>query len=194
MYVGTNYHKPNPFTILGEYPPHKVKLLLECSIIYPHVFCMHYLNVFKLHIMNLQDAVAILGSRITISQAGKYTVKVTNCSDFHKALARGAQVAIANFNAMNSYQDGKAREFLQAGDIEGALKQNLSLSIRDTDYRPSKGEIVDIMVEEVQTKDGEVALLVSSLTPIKAQAGKKADFSSFLTEVPAEAPEAGDEA
>ena len=142
--------------------------------------------------MELKDAVAILGSRTQISAPGKYAVKVTNCGDFHKQLERGSIVAIANFNAMNGYQVGKAKELIQAGDFSGALNQNLSLSIRDKDYRPAKGEMVHIIVEEVETKTGEKALLATSLTPIAATTGSKVDFSAMLEEAPAQ--EAGDEA
>ena len=144
--------------------------------------------------MNLQDAINILSSRTKIGKAGKYRVKVSFCGDFHKQLERGAVVAIANFSAYTPYHKEKAIELVKAGDFQGALNQNLSLSIRDTDYRPAKGEIVDIMVTEKENKDGVLALFVDSLTPIEASTGTKEDFSALLEEAPAEAGEAGDEA
>lgn len=134
--------------------------------------------------MNKSDALSILGTRTPISAPGKFTVKVTNCGDFVRALAKGGSVvAIANFNAMTPYQIAKAKEQIIAGEFDKALNNNLSLSIRDTDYRPSKGEIVDIEVGFIQTKDGEQALMVTSLTPRKATVvSTKCDFSEFLDE------------
>jgi len=132
-----------------------------------------------------KDAAGILSSRTPISTPGKYSVKVTNCGDYNKDLGNGQhQVAIANFNAMTPYQQAEARKLMIAGDLRGATNQGLSISIRSNDYRPSQGEIVDIEVGFVKTKSGEQALLVTSLTPRKAESiSAKCDFSEFLDEV-----------
>lgn len=132
--------------------------------------------------ISIKDAVGILNSRTPISSEGKYTVKVTNCGDYHKALENGgAVVAIANFNAMSPYQMEQAKALLAEGKNAEALNNNLSLSIRDKDYRPAKGEIVDIEVGYITTKSGEQALMVTSLTPRQAvSVATKCDFSSFL--------------
>ena len=142
-----------------------------------------------------QDAVGILNSRLPITAAGKYSVKVTNCGDYHRALPQGGSVvAIANFNAMTPYQMEQAKSDLAGGENAKALNHNLSLSIRDTDYRPAKNEIVDIEVGIIKTKSGEDALMVTSLTARQAkQVSTKCDFSSFLDEVPAESAEASAE-
>lgn len=134
--------------------------------------------------MNKKDAIGILGSRLPITSEGKYAVKVTNCGDYHRALPQGgAVVAIANFNAMTPYQMDQAKADLVAGEFAKALNHNLSLSIRNSDYRPAKGEIVDIEVGIIKTKDGEDALMVTSLTPRQAKAiNTKCDFSEFLEE------------
>lgn len=134
--------------------------------------------------MEKKQAIQILQSRAFISAPGRYVVKVSNCGDFHKELPNGqSTVAIANFGAMTPYQMGEAKAKLTAGDIAGALNHNLSLSIRATDYRPAKGERVNIDVDFVTTKDGEQALLVVGLTPISAKSSGKCDFSDFLEEV-----------
>jgi hypothetical protein len=135
--------------------------------------------------MNKQDAISILGSRTPITAPGKYRVKVTNCNPFSKTLSNGTTVvAIANFSAMTPYQMEQAKADLVAGEGDKALNHNLSLSIRSTDYNPSKGERVDIDVEYVETKDGEQALLVVGLTPVKAViTNAKCDFSAFLDAV-----------
>ena len=132
--------------------------------------------------MEKKDALSILGSRSPITAPGKYTVKVTNCGDFVKPLAKGGSVvAIANFNAMTPYQIAKAKAEIAEGKFDEALNNNLSLSIRDNDYRPAKGERVHIDVDYVETKSGEQALLVVGLTPIQASSiSAKCDFSEFL--------------
>lgn len=132
--------------------------------------------------LSKSDALGILGSRLPIGSAGKYAVKVTNCGDFHRPLPQGgAIVAIANFNAMTAYQMEQAKASLTAGEYNDAVNNNLSLSIRGTDYRPAKGEIVDIEVGIIKTKDGEDALMVTSMTPrVAKQVSTKCDFSEFL--------------
>lgn len=134
--------------------------------------------------LSKSDAINILGSRSPISAPGKYVALVTNCGDFNRALANGGSVvAIANFNVMTPYQMNEAKKALSSGDINGALNQGLSLSIRDTDYRPAKKERVHIDVDYVTTKSGEQALMVVGLTPIQATSvTTKCDFSSFLEE------------
>ena len=138
------------------------------------------------------DALNILGSRSPITEPGKYVATVTNCGDFHRELANGGSViAIANFNAMTSYHMSEAKKALTAGDFNKALNFGLSLSIRDTDYRPAKKERVHIDVEYVTTKAGEQALMVVGLTPIAAKSiSNKCDFSEFLTETEEVANEA----
>lgn len=143
--------------------------------------------------MEKKQAIQILQSRALISSPGRYVVKVSNCGDFHKELPNGqSTIAIANFGAMTPYQMGEAKKKLAEGDIAGALNHNLSLSIRDKDYRPAKGERVNIDVDFVTTKDGEQALLVVGLTPITAKSTGKCDFSDFLEEVVEETPAVAD--
>ena len=131
--------------------------------------------------MEKDQALKILGSRSQISAPGKYRVKVTNCGDFSKDLGNGQSViAIANFSAHTPYQVGQAKEDLAAGEFAKALNHNLNLSIRQSDYRPAKGEIVDVIVDYITTKDGEQALLCTSLSPIASTTpSAKADFSEF---------------
>jgi hypothetical protein len=132
-----------------------------------------------------QDAVKILGSRLVLAEPGKFRVKVTTCGDFHNITEGGTvQVAIANFGAMTPYQIEQAKADIMAGKTNEALNHGLSLSIRDKDYRPAKGEEVDITLGWVETKSGEKALLVTGLTPVATKfITTKVDFSSFLDEV-----------
>lgn len=131
--------------------------------------------------MEIKDAVKILSSRNAIAAPGKYRVRVSNCSPFSKVLEGGQTiVAIANFNGMSPYHVEQAKELLNEGDITKALNQNFSLSIRANDYKPTKGEVVDIIVDLVDTKSGDKALLVTGLSPVAAiTTMAKADFSAF---------------
>jgi len=139
--------------------------------------------------MTHSDAVGILKSKSVISQAGKYTVKCTNVN----AYVNGQTIAIANFNAMNAYQFGEAKDLLREGKLDDATNQGLSLSIRGNDYMPAKGEIVDIEVSEVTLKSGETALLATSLVARQAKTAVKADWSEFEIDAPvAETQEEGD--
>jgi hypothetical protein len=134
--------------------------------------------------MDKSQALNILSKRDLITGEGKYRVKVTNCGDFSKELGNGQRVvAIANFSAHTPYQVEQAKGDLGEDKIADALNHNLNLSIREQDFRPAKGEIVDIIVEYVPTKSGEQALLVTSCSPIaSSKATAKADFSEFAEE------------
>lgn len=132
--------------------------------------------------MEAQAFQRIIGSRTLITAPGRYTVKVSNCGDFVKSVNGTNIVAIANFSAMTPYQVEQAKAKYFGGDPAAALNQNLSFTIRDTDYRPAKGERIDIDVDYVTTKSGEKALLVVGLVPIQAKSAGKVNFSAFLTE------------
>jgi hypothetical protein len=77
------------------------------------------------------------------------------------------------------YQATEAKKAIQAGNYDDAVnKSNLNIGIRSTDFRPAKGELVNIIVEEITTKKGEKALLVTSVSEIQAKtASTKMDFS-----------------
>lgn len=136
--------------------------------------------------MEKHEALSILKSRKAITEPGKYRVKCTNVNPFSKQLGNGQQVvAIANFNAMNPYQLEKAKEDLTAGNFNDACNHNLSLSIRSKDYQPQKGEVVDVIIEEIETTSGEKALLITGCTGVKATTSlASVDFSDFEDEAP----------
>lgn len=137
--------------------------------------------------MEKEQAINILAKRDLLTGEGKYRVKVTNCGDFSKELSNGQRVvAIANFSAHTPYQVEQAKADLTAGEYAKALNHNLNLSIREQDFRPAKGEIVDIIVEPVALKDGGTALLVTSCSPIASKKSTStADFSAFAEGAPA---------
>lgn len=140
--------------------------------------------------MTIDTAIGILESRLPISAEGKYRVKVSQINDFYRKNAYSTTVAIANFNAMTPYQAEQANIALDEGRYNDALNHNLNLAILEGQYKPTKNEIVDIMVQYVALKDkttglptGEQALLVTSLSPIQAVA-PKGNFSFRRTETP----------
>lgn len=136
-----------------------------------------------------ETALGLINSKLVISSEGKFRVKVTNCNDFYRQGQYSNTVAICNFNAMTPYQRQQAIVAGKEGRYNDAANYNLNLSIREGQYKPAKGEIVDIVVEYVALKDkstglptGEQALLVTSLSPIqaiKATKGANVSFDDF---------------
>jgi hypothetical protein len=129
------------------------------------------------------SAISILKSRLAITGEGKFRVKVSQCNDFYRQGQYSNTVAIANFNAMTPYHLTEAKKSIVAGKFNEALNFNLNLSIREGQYKPTKGEIVDIIVEYVALKDkttglptGEQALLVTSMSPLQATKASKVSF------------------
>ena len=148
--------------------------------------------------MTKESAVRIMSSRKMITAPGKYHVKVTNdvqaladTGKVHKELSGGQmQVSIANFAAFTPYHLKQFKALLQEGDFAGAANNNLTASVRGTDYIPQKGEIVSINVDFIETKDGEQALLVTGYTALPVSAGRKLSIEELMnseeTEVRAE--------
>ena len=128
------------------------------------------------------DAIKALSNRMIIEGPGKYNVKVTSCGTLKepKTSADGKykQIAVANFNAINEFQVGKAKALLANGEYTAAYNVALTLSVLEGRFRPVSGELVTIIVDEIVNKDGDLALLVSSMSEIKAISSKKrVDFS-----------------
>jgi hypothetical protein len=131
--------------------------------------------------MDQLSASTIIASRSQINNAGKFRVKVTSSTPYFKQSETGSnQVAIVNFNAMTMWHLKEAQALFLEGDFQGATNQALSASIREKDYLPAKGEMVDIMVEEVTTKAGVTGLFVTGITPIAAVTASKVNMASFL--------------
>lgn len=132
--------------------------------------------------MERENALNILKSRQQISGPGKYKAKVTSVTPFHRANAVGAdQTHIVNFNIMTPWHTEAAKTLFAQGDIQEAINQNLSSSVRLGDYLPSKGEMVEIVVENVTTKNGVEGLFVTSpCIKINAEAASPFNMDSFL--------------
>ena len=129
------------------------------------------------------NAQLILKSRKVIASPGKYTAKVTSVTPYIKQNASGpATVAIANFNIMTDYHLGVAKGYFTQGDFQEAINQQLSASIRESDFQPSKGETVEIMVENITTNNGVTGLFVTAINAIKASEASSFDMDSFLSD------------
>lgn len=118
--------------------------------------------------MTQETAMRILNSRKIIAEAGKYSVKVVNVN-LHN------EKHIVNFAAMNMYQAKNARTALNEGKIQDSVNSNLTTSVFDGKWVPAKGDVVNIMVEEIKTKKGDMALLVTSMSEVKVS-NKIIDF------------------
>lgn len=137
------------------------------------------------------SAARIMSSRKFIAQPGKYQVRVTNDPEHLASLGSvtkelnggGHQVSIANFAAYTPYHLEQFRALAKEGDFNAAVNNNLTSSIRATDYMPKKNEIVEIMVDYITTKNGEEALLVVSYTPVALSVGGKIDLESIFGDV-----------
>lgn len=147
-----------------------------------------------------EDAMEYINSRKQITSAGKYRVKVTTCNELSTPIDRGngnIQTHIANFNAMTNYQLQQALAVFQSleegDDHQEATNFALSSSIRyGKDYLPVKGETVDILVSEVENKDGINILVVNGIYPLPLQQGKKIDIASLLAKSTSSVSEEGD--
>lgn len=131
-------------------------------------------------------ALNILNSRTLVNEADKFRVKVTSVNPFTRE--DGTQTTIVNFAAMTPFHVQKATKAYKEGRYDEAVNgTSLTASQLNGMYVPSKGETVDIMVEDFVNKDGINILVVSSILPIKAKTAKK--FSLSLVEEAVEEPE-----
>lgn len=125
-----------------------------------------------------ESAQKILESRKVINSTGKYEFKVTNVTPYARDLGNGIkQVAIANLAAMTDYHRDQAIEDFNNEDYQDATNHNMSISVRDKDYLPAKGEILECSVIEVWSKNTEQDILV--IGGYKGQPVKKATNFSF---------------
>jgi hypothetical protein len=125
-----------------------------------------------------ESAQNILESRKVIGTTGKYEFKVTNVTPYERDLGNGMkQVAIANLAAMTEYHAEKAVEDFNSGLYQDATNHNMSISVREKDYMPAKGEILECSVIEVFSKNTQQDILV--VGGYKGQPIKKATKFSF---------------
>src|SRR5690349_7637028 len=90
-----------------------------------------------------EDFITIMNSRVRVPEEdGYYKLKVTSVVPFDGKY-------IVNLNGMTDYHVNKAKELIKDGKIDEAANQNLSASMRQIDYVPSKGEYVKAYISKI---------------------------------------------
>ena len=128
--------------------------------------------------MQQENALRILKSRKVITKAGKYQLKVTSDPNWYQP-EEGDGYHIANVQAMNVQGASKAKAEFGAGNFDEACnKTGLSTRIYDGRYLPSKGELVNVVVDEVELRDGSKELRIISLTELPTQSASNFSLES----------------
>ena len=128
-----------------------------------------------------EEALRYITSKKIVEGEGIYRLKVTNVTPYRKERENGAvQVAIVNFNGKTSYHEQAAATLFGQGDYKEAANQGLSLSILEGQEVPTKGQIVDVVVEEVTTKNGITGLFAQSFTSAPVNHPKTRSADAFL--------------
>lgn len=130
--------------------------------------------------MEAQDMLKILSSREQITEPTKRRVKVTSVTPFND-VDRGLRY-IVNYAAMTPDGVAKALDLIDSGDFQGAGNTNLTSNQRLTDYLPTKGELVEIVVDWVPSRENPDVkkLRVVGVNPIAASASAKTDFVAMF--------------
>jgi hypothetical protein len=90
---------------------------------------------------------------------------------------------IINFNGMTSYHQDEALKLMKEGNYQDAVNQNLTASLRPTDFIPEKGEICRVYIEDITTNNGIRGLFVTSVAKTHSNKVNKVNgFDEFLTD------------
>lgn len=128
-----------------------------------------------------EKALTFITSKGTISSPGVYRVKVTNVTPYSRMIGDGLrQVAIANVNAKTDYHNQVAATLFAQGDYAEAANQGLSKSILEGQFCPMKGQMVDIVVEQITTKNGVTGLFIQDMSPAPIEQPRKETSDAFL--------------
>lgn len=126
--------------------------------------------------MKKSNAAQILSSRKLISNAGYVELKATSIVAYEGKF-------IVNFNGMTQYHKDQALELMSQGEYQEAVNQNISASLRPTDFIPEKGEICRVYIENVTTNNDVTGLFVTSVAKNQSlKTNKVSGFEDFLTE------------
>lgn len=129
--------------------------------------------------MDRNAAEQIIQSREFIASPCASVLKCTNVTFYEGKF-------IANFAAMTPYLVEKAITIMDAtpddGDFQAATNTSLSASLRPTDFIPSKGEMVKVVVSEVTTNNGVTGLFVTNVSELKAVKTSKVSLKPQASE------------
>jgi hypothetical protein len=123
--------------------------------------------------LTLESASKILSARDILSTPGKYeNIKVQTVNPYEGKF-------IVSLNAMSESVADDADMLLKEGEYDKACENNISASLRPTDYIPAKGEFVNVqLVSLFSNKLNRMELFVASLTPVKAVTATKRAFGT----------------
>lgn len=128
--------------------------------------------------MDKSQALQILKSRKLIAVAGKYQLRAV--SVVLHTREDGTVVNIINLNAMSPYHVEQAKAQLMEGNYQEATNFAFSTNARlGRDFTPAKGEIINVIVDNITNKDGIDALMVVGISPVAVSKAASVDFSSF---------------
>lgn len=106
-----------------------------------------------------EDFLRIIKSRELIKGEGYFNLKVSSITEYS---GKKNQTHIANLGAMTRYNYERMHELLSEGEMEDACNQQVSMSLFEGNYIPSKGEYVKVFfkwtVVELKDEEGEVIL------------------------------------
>jgi hypothetical protein len=132
--------------------------------------------------MTAANAAKIIKSRTLVTSVGYSNLRVTSIVPHKEGF-------IANFSAMTPYHQSEALKLMKEGDFQEAVNQNISINLRASDYRPEKGEIVRVNIEDITTANGVKGLFPTSIAKLQSNTSGKIsskEFDAFLEEAPVE--------
>lgn len=136
--------------------------------------------------MTAENAKNIIKSRKMIETPGKYPLKVTNVTSYNRVndnTGELTEIKIVNFSAMTSWHLKEAVELFKEGKFQEATNKSVAASLRSTDYIPMKGEIVNVIMDEITTKNGITGLFPISVTEIASKTTKNVSFDFEFEDV-----------
>lgn len=130
--------------------------------------------------MTASNAAKILSSRKLVATEGYVELKATSIIPFEDKF-------IVNFSGMTPYHVTEAKKLMEEGKFQEAVNQNISINLRATDWKPEKGEICRVNIEDITTNNGVKGLFPTSVAKLQSnKSGKVSGFDAFLEEAPVE--------
>ena len=133
-----------------------------------------------------ENAIKAFAKRSVITTPGRYRLSVINANystevggTANIANLKQNQVGIVNFSAMTPYHMKAAKAALDAGELQQALNSCMSATVFMESSHPEKGDICDVDVDYITTKDGEQALVAKSWKIVPAIVASKVSASYF---------------
>ncbi len=128
-----------------------------------------------------EAAARIITSKGVISTPGTFRTKCTNVTPYVQIREGGLkQVGIANFAAKTPYHETESARLFAQGEFDAAANQGLSHSLIEGKFTPAKGQMVDIVVEEITTNNGVTGLVVTDVIPAPVEQPVKRSMEDFF--------------